>query len=92
MEYNEGLNLINKPNTNDDNNNSNSNFNNNRNSATTSNDNNNNNTSNLVKGDGVNKTTRKLFECDVCNVGASNLSHIVSINIIVFSLACSKIS
>jgi hypothetical protein len=68
MDYNEGLNLINKPNTNDDNNNTNSNFNNNSSNATTSNDNNNNNTSILVKGDGVNKTARKLFECDVCNV------------------------
>lgn len=67
MEFNEGLNLINKPNsnTNDDNNNTSSSYN----SATTSNnDNNNNNTSNTVKGDGVNKTPRKLFECDVCNV------------------------
>jgi hypothetical protein len=66
MEFNEGLNLINKPNsnTNDDNNNTSSSY-----SATTSNnDNNNNNTSNSVKGDGVNKTARKLFECDVCNV------------------------
>lgn len=66
MEFNEGLNLINKPNsnTNDDNNNTSSSYN----SATTSNDNNNNNTSNSVKGDGINKTPRKLFECDVCNV------------------------
>lgn len=66
MEFNEGLNLINKPNsnTNDDNNNTSSGY-----SATTSNDNNNNHTSNSVKGDGgVNKTARKLFECDVCNV------------------------
>ncbi|CAH1730339.1 unnamed protein product [Chironomus riparius] len=71
MEFNEGLNLINKPNsnTNDDNNNTSSSYN----SATTSNnDNNNNNTSNSVKGDGVNKTPRKLFECDVCNMKFSN--------------------
>lgn len=63
MEYNEGLNLINKPNSNvnDDNNNS----------ASASNDNNNNNTNNSVKGgDGINKTARKLFECDVCNVSS----------------------
>lgn len=65
MEYNEGLNLINKPNSNinDDNNNTNSNYG----SAGTSNDNNNNTTSS-AKCDGVNKTNRKLFECDVCNV------------------------
>jgi hypothetical protein len=66
MEFSEGLNLINKPNsnTNDDNNNTSSSYN----SATTSNnDNNNNNTSSSVKGDGV-KAPRKLFECDVCNV------------------------
>lgn len=63
MEFSEGMNLINKPNSNanDDNNNTSSSYN----SATTSNnDNNNNNT----KGDGANKTPRKLFECDVCNV------------------------
>lgn len=65
MEFSEGLNLINKPNsnTNDDNNNTSSSFN----SATTSNNDNNNNNTN--KGDGgANKTPRKLFECDVCNV------------------------
>lgn len=64
MEFSEGLNLINKPNsnTNDDNNNTSSSYN----SATTSNNDNNNNNTN--KGDGANKTPRKLFECDVCNV------------------------
>lgn len=68
IEFSEGLNLINKPNsnTNDDNNNTSSSYN----SATTSNnDNNNNNT----KGDGANKTPRKLFECDVCNVSLISL-------------------
>lgn len=67
MEFSEGLNLINKPNsnTNDDNNNTSSSYN----SATTSNnDSNNNNT----KGDGANKTPRKLFECDVCNVSLNS--------------------
>lgn len=66
MEFSEGLNLINKPNsnTNDDNNNTSSTYN----SATTSsNDNNNNNTKN-GSADGANKQPRKLFECDVCNV------------------------
>lgn len=66
MEFSEGLNLINKPNsnTNDDNNNSSSVY-----SATTSNnDNNNNNTNKNGTADGANKTPRKLFECDVCNV------------------------
>lgn len=64
LEFSEGLNLINKPNsnTNDDNNNTSSSYN----SATTSNNDNNNNNTN--KGDGANKTPRKLFECDVCNV------------------------
>ncbi|KAG5673059.1 hypothetical protein PVAND_003136 [Polypedilum vanderplanki] len=69
MEFSEGLNLINKPNsnTNDDNNNTSSSYN----SATTSNNDNNNN--NTVKGDGVNnKAPRKLFECDVCNMKFSN--------------------
>ena len=63
MEFSEGLNLINKPNsnTNDDNNNTSSSYN----SATTSNNDSNNNN---MKGDGANKTARKLFECDVCNV------------------------
>jgi hypothetical protein len=63
MEFSEGLNLINKPNsnTNDDNNNTSSSYN----SATTSNNDSNNNN---MKGDGANKTPRKLFECDVCNV------------------------
>jgi hypothetical protein len=66
MEFSEGLNLINKPNsnTNDDNNNTSSSYN----SATTSNNDNNNNNTN--KGDGANKTPRKLFECDVCNVSS----------------------
>jgi hypothetical protein len=71
MEFSEGLNLINKPNsnTNDDNNNTSSSYN----SATTSNnDSNNNNT----KGD-ANKTPRKLFECDVCNVSFNCLSELL---------------
>lgn len=83
MEFNEGLNLINKPNnnTNDDNNNTSSSYN----SATTSNnDNNNNNTSNSVKGDGVNKTARKLFECDVCNVSQTFLLFKFCIKFILF--------
>lgn len=71
IEFSEGLNLINKPNsnTNDDNNNTSSSFN----SATTSNNDNNNNNTN--KGDGANKTPRKLFECDVCNVSLINYIH-----------------
>lgn len=67
MEFSEGLNLINKPNsnTNDDNNNMSSTYN----SATTSNNDNNNNNTNKTGTDGANnKTPRKLFECDVCNV------------------------
>lgn len=70
IEFSEGLNLINKPNsnTNDDNNNTSSSYN----SATTSNNDNNNN--NTHKGDGANKMPRKLFECDVCNV--SCLEHL----------------
>ena len=69
MEFSEGLNLINKPNsnTNDDNNNTSSSYN----SATTSNNDNNNNNTN--KSDGANKTPRKLFECDVCNVSFNYL-------------------
>lgn len=67
LEYNEGLNLINKPNSNinDDNNNTSSN----NYCAATSNDNNNNTTSS-IKGDAINKANRKLFECDVCNVSS----------------------
>jgi hypothetical protein len=78
MEFSEGLNLINKPNsnTNDDNNNTSSSYN----SATTSNNDSNNN--NTVKGDGVNKAPRKLFECDVCNVSNLILAH--------FSLSLSR--
>lgn len=94
LEFSEGLNLINKPNsnTNDDNNNMSSNYN----GATTSNnDNNNNNTNNSNKMEGPNKTPRKLFECDVCNVSiqfiisltkSSQLSQCV---IISFSLSLS---
>jgi hypothetical protein len=78
MEFSEGLNLINKPNsnTNDDNNNTSSSYNSA--STTSNNDNNNNNTSNSVKGDGINKAPRKLFECDVCNV--STLAHVAIFN------------
>lgn len=74
MEFSEGLNLINKPNsnTNDDNNNTSSSFN----SATTSNNDSNNNNTN--KGDGANKTPRKLFECDVCNVSSFNCSRLAA--------------
>lgn len=77
MEFSEGLNLINKPNsnTNDDNNNTSSSYN----SATTSNnDSNNNNT----KGDGANKTARKLFECDVCNVSFNCFCELSDSNLI----------
>lgn len=84
MEFSEGLNLINKPNsnTNDDNNNTSSSYN----SATTSNNDNNNNNTN--KGDGANKTPRKLFECDVCNVSidASLLHQTPSIQPAFFAL------
>lgn len=68
MEFSEGLNLINKPNsnTNDDNNNTSSSY-----SATTSNNDSNNNNTKNGSADGANKTPRKLFECDVCNVSKS---------------------